>query len=119
MPIRVKGSKLTVAISDPRDIRVLDGLRLALQQRYAIDPVLATEEDILKELRVARAGRTAFVVAHRLTAVRDADHILVFAEDGRIAEQGTHTELLRSRGFYAQAWAQQQLEAEIEAEDVA
>jgi ABC-type multidrug transport system fused ATPase/permease subunit len=59
------------------------------------------------------------VVAHRLTAVRDADHILVLGEDGRIAAQGTHTELLEVGGFYARVWAQQQLEAEIEAEDVA
>lgn len=51
MPIQLKGTKLTVAMSDPRDIRVLDGLRLALQQRYTIDPVLATEEDILEALK--------------------------------------------------------------------
>ena len=57
--------------------------------------------------------------AHRLTAVRDADHILVIGEDGRITAQGTHAELLEIGGFYAQIWAQQQLEAEIEAEDVA
>ena len=105
--------------------------RIALARALLLEPSIlilddslssvdsATEEAILKELRRARAGRTAFVVAHRLTAVRDADHILVLGEDGRIAAQGTHTELLEVGGFYAQVWAQQQLEAEIEAEDVA
>ncbi len=105
--------------------------RIALARALLLDPAIlilddalssvdaATEEAILKELRVARAGRTAFVVAHRLTAVRDAEHILVLGEDGRITEQGTHEQLLETRGFYAQIWAHQQLEAEIEAEDVA
>jgi len=105
--------------------------RIALARALMLDPAIlilddalssvdaATEEAILKELRGARAGRTAFVVAHRLTAVRDAEHVLVLDEDGRVSEQGKHEDLLRSGGFYAQIWAQQQLEAEIEAEDVA
>lgn len=105
--------------------------RIALARALMLEPSIlilddalssvdaATEEAILKELRGARAGRTAFVVAHRLTAVRDADHILVLGDDGRVTQQGTHAELLEAGGFYAQIWAQQQLEAEIEAEDVA
>jgi len=105
--------------------------RIALARALMLDPAIlilddalssvdaATEEAILKELRGARAGRTAFVVAHRLTAVRDAEHVLVFDEEGRVSQQGKHEDLLRSGGFYAQIWAQQQLEAEIEAEDVA
>jgi ATP-binding cassette subfamily B protein len=105
--------------------------RIALARALLLDPAIlilddalssvdaATEEAILKELRGARAGRTAFVVAHRLTAVRDAEHIVVLGEDGHISQQGTHAELLEAGGFYAQIWSQQQLQAEIEAEDVA
>ena len=75
-----------------------------------------TEESILKDLRRAREGRTCFIVAHRLTAVRDADYILVL-EDGELAEEGTHAELLRKGGAYAELHRQQRLEAEIEAGD--
>jgi len=45
-------------------------------------------------------GRTAFVIAHRLSTVRNADEILVL-DLGRLAEQGTHDELIRRGGVYA------------------
>ncbi|HEY3447949.1 MAG TPA: ABC transporter ATP-binding protein, partial [Myxococcales bacterium] len=65
--------------------------------------------DTRTELHVQRAmqqlmrGRTAFVVAHRLSTVRDADLILVMNE-GRIVEQGRHDELLQRKGFYAELY---------------
>ncbi|MCX6395518.1 MAG: peptidase domain-containing ABC transporter [Propionibacteriales bacterium] len=57
-------------------------------------------------LRTAFAGRTVFVVAHRLSTVRDADQILVL-DNGRIAERGTHDELLERRGLYFELAANQ------------
>jgi ATP-binding cassette subfamily B protein len=51
-------------------------------------------------------GRTTFVIAHRLSTIRDADTILVM-DRGRIVEQGTHTELLARRGFYADLYESQ------------
>lgn len=51
-------------------------------------------------------GRTSFVIAHRLSTIRRANRILVI-EDGRIAEQGTHTELLRLQGHYYRLYTQQ------------
>jgi ATP-binding cassette subfamily B multidrug efflux pump len=102
--------------------------RLALARALLLDPAILilddalssvdaeTEESILKELRAARAGRTCFIVAHRLSAVRDADHIVVL-EEGSVVEEGSHDELVRKGGVYARIHRRQQLEAEIEAED--
>ena len=54
----------------------------------------ATEARVQRALKVLMAGRTTFVIAHRLSTVRDADEILVF-DDGRIAERGSFDELVR------------------------
>ncbi|MDW8351553.1 MAG: ABC transporter ATP-binding protein [Anaerolineae bacterium] len=58
-----------------------------------------TERLIQQALKVLLKGRTAFVIAHRLSTVRDADVILVM-RDGQIAEQGTHDELMALQGLY-------------------
>ena len=60
----------------------------------------ATERLIQQALRRLLAGRTSFVIAHRLSTVRDADLILVL-QKGRIVERGTHDQLLALGGFYA------------------
>lgn len=59
----------------------------------------AAEERLQHALKVALEGRTALVVAHRLSTVRDADRILVL-EQGRVVESGSHRELVASRGSY-------------------
>ena len=51
-------------------------------------------------------GRTSFIVAHRLSTIREADVILVM-RDGHIVEQGRHEELLEKKGFYAQLYNSQ------------
>jgi ATP-binding cassette, subfamily B, multidrug efflux pump len=73
-----------------------------------------TEARILAHLRQARAGRTTIIVSHRLSAVVDADEIIVLRE-GRVVEQGGHAALLAANGWYARQWRYQQLEASLDA----
>jgi len=72
-----------------------------------------TEEMILKSLKEFRAGRTTIIISHRITAVKDADFIIVL-DDGEIVEQGTHDELLELGGIYADLYQKQILEEELE-----
>jgi ATP-binding cassette subfamily B protein len=65
-----------------------------------------TEREILTRLRPILRGRTSILVSHRVAAVKDADQIL-FLDDGRVAERGTHRELLASGGLYAQLYREQ------------
>ncbi|MCB9183756.1 MAG: ABC transporter ATP-binding protein [Flavobacteriales bacterium] len=69
----------------------------------------ATEEAILRELRSVMKGRTTVIISHRISAVRDADQILVLAH-GHVAERGTHSELVALGGLYNQLHEEQLLE---------
>ena len=51
-------------------------------------------------------GRTSFVIAHRLSTIRDADQVLVI-DGGRVAERGTHVQLLAARGVYYKLYISQ------------
>ena len=63
-----------------------------------------SERLVQKSLETRAKGRTTFIVAHRLTTVKNADRILVITEDG-IAEQGTHAELIEKGGLYSELYS--------------
>lgn len=88
-------------------ILILDEATSALDSR--------TEAEILDTLEAIERGRTTIVIAHRLSTVVNADRIVVL-ENGQIAEQGTHAQLLELRGTYAEMWMRQQAEREAVAE---
>lgn len=71
-----------------------------------------TEEQILEHLRRIMQGRTTIFISHRISTVRHADRIAVLVE-GRVAELGTHDELLRRDGYYASLFQKQLLEEEL------
>ncbi|MCK0129300.1 ABC transporter ATP-binding protein/permease [Erythrobacter sp. F6033] len=74
-----------------------------------------TEREILGTLKRLEEGRTTIAIAHRLSTVADADRILVL-DGGKLAESGTHGELLTKNGLYAEMWAQQAAEQNEEGE---
>lgn len=84
-------------------ILLLDEATSALDSR--------TEQDILRTLKRVSEHRTTLAIAHRLSTIADADRILVL-DHGRLAESGSHAQLLRRDGLYADMWARQQAESE-------
>ncbi|HVJ48537.1 ABC transporter transmembrane domain-containing protein [Desulfitobacterium sp.] len=103
------GQKQRISIAralllDP-EILILDDSLSAVDAR--------TEKAILDALRVNRARKTTLISAHRLSAIEHADQIIIL-QDGKILEQGTHSELLQHDGWYAQTYRAQQLENQIE-----
>jgi ATP-binding cassette subfamily B protein len=73
----------------------------------------STEETILKNLKQDREGKTTIIIAHRISTIQNANHILVLKE-GKCIEYGTHQELLEAKGHYANLYEKQQLEKQLE-----
>lgn len=71
-----------------------------------------TEESILRHLKQALSDRTAVIVAHRISAIKDCDQIFVL-DDGVIVEHGTHEQLIEGQGLYRHIYDRQQLEEKI------
>ena len=72
-----------------------------------------TEAEILHELRAILKEKTCLIISHRISAVREADEILVL-DEGKIIERGNHDELVRDGGVYAELFQQQRLSEELE-----
>jgi ATP-binding cassette, subfamily B, heavy metal transporter len=103
------GEKQRVAIArtllkDP-PILILDEATSALDSR--------TEEAIQETLANVARNRTTIIIAHRLSTIVEADRIIVL-DAGRVAETGTHRQLLRAGGVYAELWARQAAERALE-----
>jgi len=103
------GQKQRVAIAraivkDPKILILDDSLS-------AVDT--GTEERILKGLREVRHNRTTIIIAHRISAVKDADQIIALS-DGQIVQRGTHEQLVNQPGLYKDLYEMQKLEEELE-----
>ena len=99
---------LARALLNPSQILVLDEATSALDSR--------TEQAIQETLARIAESRTTIIIAHRLSTIVNADQIVVL-DEGRVAERGTHDQLLEREGLYADLWYRQA--AERLAEEVA
>jgi ATP-binding cassette subfamily B protein len=100
--------------------------RTAIARAIALDPPILilddalsavdtyTEEEILSRLHDVMRQRTSIIVSHRISTVRRADQIVVLNR-GRIAERGSHDELIQKNGLYAELHRKQLLEEELAA----
>jgi len=96
---------LARAIIEDPSILILDDTTSAVD--------METEYKILGELKNINEKRTTFIIAHRISSVKDADLILVM-DNGRIVERGTHNELLDKKGYYYSVFSQQMGEFNLE-----
>ncbi|MFO8183058.1 MAG: ABC transporter ATP-binding protein [Candidatus Aegiribacteria sp.] len=111
-----------VTLSGGQKQRVAIARALAVRPRILVlDDALSsidteTEAAILERLKHDIRNLTSILIAHRISTIQNADHIIVM-DDGRIVEKGTHAQLLDRDGFYAELYRMQQLEEEAKKED--
>ncbi|MDO4778328.1 MAG: ABC transporter ATP-binding protein [Tissierellia bacterium] len=86
-------------IKDP-EILILD------DSLSAVDAI--TEKNIIEKIKETRVGKTTIIVAHRLSGLKHADHIIVL-DDGKIIEEGSHEQLIENRGWYFDQYESQRL----------
>ncbi len=91
------------AVIQNPEILILDDSLSAVDAR--------TEAAIIDNIRTERSGKTTIITTHRLSAVQHADWILVM-DDGQVIEEGTHDQLVKSGGWYAEQFERQQGEKE-------
>lgn len=112
-----------VTLSGGQKQRVAIARALAVKPRILVlDDSLSsvdteTEAAILSRLKKDISDLTSILIAHRISTIQNADSIIVM-DDGRIVEQGTHSELLKHDGFYAELYRMQQLEEEAKREEI-
>ena len=99
-----RASIARAVLRDPRILILDDALS-------AVDTY--TEEEILKRLKGVMKDRTSILISHRISTVKEADLIIVL-DKGTIAERGTHDELVRLGGIYADLYEKQLLEEELD-----
>jgi len=99
--------------------------RTAIARALLSDPVILilddatsavdteTEDQINERIKNVLHNRTSIIISHRISAVKDAD-MIIYLEDGKVAEQGTHNNLLEINGNYAELYRSQLLEIELE-----
>ncbi|KAJ5737393.1 uncharacterized protein N7483_002518 [Penicillium malachiteum] len=98
------GEKQRVALAQA----ILKNTKFILMDEATAALDTGTEKHVLKSLRQLTTGRTVLIVAHRLSTIVDADKIMVI-HGGRVAESGTHQQLLMMHGHYAKLWSSQSM----------
>ena len=86
------------AAADDPPVMILDEATSSIDTR--------TEMKIQEAFQKMMEGRTTFVVAHRLSTIREAD-VILYMQDGKVLEQGNHKELLQKNGYYAKLYRSQ------------